>query len=406
VELYLRLHRTIRRFQEQNRFVGSAYGIGLSLLESRVLTEIGARDGVTASDLSSTLGLSRTVISRTLAVLKDPRMISVRQDPHDARRHYLHLTSKGKRTLSDFDARAEERLNTFCQNLSKGEPEQLHRYLTAFADGLEVAPLPYRRKEHPLRDPIRRVTQGLGLLSNQVFGSTDLSTVEWHILSKLQEQSNSIVAKTFVSAFSIPANTMSGIIKRLIARRWVVRVVNPRDKRQLQLNLSSEGHVILKGVEMAAVELLREALRTFTTRDIESFEELLSAMIGQRTPSLLSPDGASLTLTRLTTEQERSWARSFCAEHATRLGRGILIAERFFSEHSECFALRGDGRLFAVLEIQVRAHNPRVAKALHLSQLPILDGLPMLDTFVDLAIRTFNVEAPEVTVQLASEWRR
>ncbi len=405
MEIYLRLHRTIRRFQEQNRFVGNAYGSGLSLLESRVLTDIDSVEAVTASDLSASLGLSRTVISRTVHELKAQKMLSVRTDPADARRQFLHLTAKGRKVLADFDARAEERLVTFCENLSKDEPERLLRYFATFADGLGVPPLRYKRDEHSLRAPIRRVTQGLGLLSNHVFGTRDLSSIEWHMLAKLQEQSNSILAKSFVAAFSLPANTVAGIIKRLIERGWVVRVVDPRDRRQLQLSLSSEGRAFLRGIETSAVEQLKIALQALAVKEIEDFEELLSAMIGNRVPSLLSPDGVTLNLTRLTSEQERASARSFCAEHATRLGRGLLLEETFFGQGSGCFALIGESRVYAVLELQVLEGKPRAARIVHLVQLPILDGLPMLDAFVDLAIRSFYADAPDVVVQLSHEWR-
>lgn len=405
MELYLRLHRTIRRFQEQNRFVGTAYGSGLSLLESRVLTDIGSIEAVTASDLSASLRLSRTVISRTVNELKAQKILSVQSDPADARRRFLYLTANGRKVLADFDARAEERLETFCGNLSKEEPGRLLRYLTALADGLGVPSLRYKRNEHLLRAPIRRVTQGLGLLTNHVAGSTDLSSVEWHILAKLQEQSNSILAKTFVTAFSLPANTVAGIVKRLIARGWLVRVVDPRDRRQLQLSLSSESRAFLKGIEAAAVEQLQAALQELTVRQIEDFEELLSAMIGHRGPTLLSPDGITLTLTRLMNDRERASARSFCAEHATRLGRGLLFEEIFFGKSSGCFALMGGSRVYAVLELQVLDGKPRTARIVHLVQLPILDGLPMLDAFVDLAIRSFRADMPDVLVQLSHEWR-
>ncbi len=405
MELYLRLHRTIRRFQEQNRFVGNAFGSGLSLLESRVLTDISALEEVTASDLSASLELSRTVISRTVSELKAQKIVSVRTDPADARRQFLYLTAKGRKILVDFDARAEERLMTFCENLTNDEPKKLLRYFTALAEGLGVPPLRYKREEHPLRAPIRRVTQGLRLLSNSVFGASDLSSVEWHILAKLQEQSNSILAKTFVSAFSLPANTVAGIIKRLIDRGWVVRVVDPRDRRQLQLSLSSEGRAFLKGVEASAIEQLQGALQGLDAKEIENFEELLSAMIGHRAPSLLSPDGVTLTLVRLMTEQERASARSFCAENATRLGRGLFLEEIFFGKSSGCFALIGENRTYAVLELQVLEGKPRNARVVHLVQLPILDGLPMLDAFVDLAIRSFNSDAPDVVVQFSHAWR-
>jgi hypothetical protein len=182
-------------------------------------------------------------------------------------------------------------------------------------------------------------------------------------------------------------------------------VVDPRDRRQLQLSLSSESRAFLKGIEAAAVEQLQAALQELTVRQIEDFEELLSAMIGHRGPTLLSPDGITLTLTRLMNDRERASARSFCAEHATRLGRGLLFEEIFFGKSSGCFALMGGSRVYAVLELQVLDGKPRTARIVHLVQLPILDGLPMLDAFVDLAIRHFSADMPDVSVQLSHEWR-
>jgi DNA-binding MarR family transcriptional regulator len=399
LELYLRLHKTIRRFQEQNRFVGDAYGTGLSLLESRVLTDIASREAVTASELSTSLGLSRTAISRAISELKARKVVSIRVDPKDGRRQFLYPTAKGRKVLADFDARAEERLASFCKNLSSGEPEKLLRYFSVLALGLGVPPLPYSREEHPLRAPIRRWTQGLGLLANQVFGAPDLSAIEWHMLAKLQEQSNSILAKTFVAAFSLPANTVAGIIKRLIGRKLIVREVDPRDRRQLQLGLSSEGRAFLKGIDTVAVNKLRAALRELSTQEVEEFEGLFAAMIGQRVPSLLGPDGVSLTLRRLTEERDRASARAFCAEHATRLGRGLLLEETFFGADSGCFALMGEERMYAVLELQLLKENARAARVVHFVQLPMLDSLPMLDAFLDMAVQSFKADVPDVLLR-------
>lgn|GEM_PF-5807606 len=401
MEILLKLHRTIRRFQEQNRFVGNAYGSELSLLESRLITEIGSREEVTASDLATALGLSRTVISRSLKELKERKVVLFRTDREDARRQFLLLTAKGRKLLSEFDSHAEERLAAFCSNLSPLEFDKALRYITILADGLGAPTLPYTRDETPLRAPIRRVTQGLGLLSSHVFGARDLSSVEWHMLAKLQEQSNSILAKTFVAAFFLPANTVAGIMKRLMRRGWVRRVIDPRDRRQLQLSLTSDGRAFLSRIEDAAVEQLKGALRDLTTQELEEFEAILSTMIGTRTPSLLSPDGATLTLTHLTSETERSSARAFCAEHATRLGRGLFLKELFFSHSSGCFALVSNGQLYAVVELQLLRDDPQTAQVVHLAQLPLLDDLPMLDTFVELAIRSFHTAMPDIVVREA-----
>jgi hypothetical protein len=83
-------------------------------------------------------------------------------------------------------------------------------------------------------------------------------------------------------------------------------VADPRDRRQLHWSLSSEGHTLPRALESAAIAQLKAALGELRAHEIENNEDLLSAIVGQRVPSLLSPNGRSLTLTRLTTAQGRA----------------------------------------------------------------------------------------------------
>ncbi len=102
----------IRRF---NRFYTTAIGVlqeGLvggaySLTETRVLFEIGHRDGTSATDLARDLNLDTGYLSRILARFAREQLLHRTRAPEDARRSILRLTAQGHATLAPLEARSD-----------------------------------------------------------------------------------------------------------------------------------------------------------------------------------------------------------------------------------------------------------------------------------------------------------
>jgi len=406
VNTYIELHRAVRLFQERNRFVADAQGTGLSLLESRLLTDISLCDSVTLSDLCRDLSLTPVVVSRTLSGLKKSKLIRMVSDPKDARRRFLRLTERGVRVLADLDRRADARLEQFVSNLSEAEYGRFKRYMSIFADGLGVPVQAYTRSEHVLRKDIRRITQGLGLLTNRVYECDDLSSVEWHILAKLGEQSHSILAKTIVAAFSIPPNTVAGIMQRLLRRRLIVRTVDARDRRQLVLGLSAKGKELLEEIEAAAALRLRGALQQLNDEQVRDFTSLMMAMIGVGAPTLLSPNGELLECVEVTDGSGHASVRTFCAEQLVRCGKASMIGERFYASDSRCFVLRHGQQLFACVEAQEQPGQKSTLSLTHLAHVESLDELPILDTFLDLVARSLTESNHVARICVSIAWLR
>lgn len=403
---FLRLHHIVRHFQERNRFVGDAYGTGLSLLESRILTDISAIQTLLASDLTTRLELSFTAISRAIAGLKKNGLLSMRTDPNDGRRQLLQVTPKGARALAEFDDRSEKLLQAFEKNVEKAELLRLKGYMGLFADGLGATELGYERKEHLLRPEIRRITQALGLLANHSLEDAKLQNVEWHILAKMEEQSGQLLAKTIVSAFSLPPNTVAGIVRRLVKRRLITRKADTRDRRQVHLRITSHGQDVLRTLEHARIGRFRAALRSLDRVKVEEFAELLGAFIGERNVSFLSPNGQKMEFAPLSGHHDYAAARAFCATHALRLGRGELFEEKFYSHQSHCYALRQGSELFATVEIQRPVSPDGKARVTHFTQRPELDELPMLDSFLEVAVEYFRRKESATPVEVATCWLR
>lgn len=406
MDIYLQLHRAVRLFQERNRFVADAQGTGLSLLGSRLLTDISVCDTVTLSDLCRELSLAPVVVSRALSGLKASGLIRMVSDPKDARRRFLRLTSSGLAALAGLDRGADAQIEQLISRFSESELRRYSRYMSIFADGLGIPPQTYGRKEHILRPYIRRITQGLGLLTNRVYECDDLSSIEWHILAKLGEQSHSILAKTIVAAFSIPANTVAGIMQRLVRRKLIVRTVDTRDKRQLTLGLTAKGRRLLQEVEAAAAQRLRVALQELSAEQVRDFTALLMAMVGAGTPTLLSPDGELLECVEIMDPSSHGEIRAFCADQLVRRGRSRMIGERFYASDSRCFVLRHDQELFACVEAQKQDGNPSILALTHLAHVESLDELPILDTFLELVAGMITESDPSAKISMSRSWLR
>jgi DNA-binding MarR family transcriptional regulator len=97
----------ISAVREFNRFYTARLGLlrkhhldgDFSLTESRILYEIGANPGLTASSLRNTLGLNAGYLSRSLALLTKRKLVRQAASKQDGREKLLTLSPEGERTV-------------------------------------------------------------------------------------------------------------------------------------------------------------------------------------------------------------------------------------------------------------------------------------------------------------------
>lgn len=98
----------ISAVREFNRFYTARLGLlrkghldgDFSLTESRILYEIGASPGLTASSLRETLGLNAGYVSRSLALLTRRKLVRQTVSKQDGREKLLTLSSAGDRIVT------------------------------------------------------------------------------------------------------------------------------------------------------------------------------------------------------------------------------------------------------------------------------------------------------------------
>lgn len=120
-----------------NRFYTQRIGVlGAGLLHSkytltevRVLYEIGARESPSATDLVRDLGLDPGYLSRILATFEKRGWLKRVRCKEDARRSFLRLTERGRKTRSEFEQRSRSGIAALLEPLGPEQQLQLQGHL-------------------------------------------------------------------------------------------------------------------------------------------------------------------------------------------------------------------------------------------------------------------------------------
>ncbi len=149
----------VREIRAFNRFYTRRIGVlqpalldsPFSLTEARVLVEIAERDGPSAREIATDLGLDAGYLSRMLKAFEHRGLIRRRQSPADRRRLILEFTDRGRRVFADLNRRAIDEAARLVAHLSVPDRRRLMSAMTLIrrlVGAPAAAPAPPRRR-HP-----------------------------------------------------------------------------------------------------------------------------------------------------------------------------------------------------------------------------------------------------------------
>ena len=125
----LKEEEQVSAVREFNRFYTARLGLlrkrhldgDLSLTEARILYEIGARPGLTASSLRETLGLNAGYISRSLTLLTKRKLVRQTASRQDGREKLLTLSPAGESTVAWLNEQSALQIQGLLANVSPAD---------------------------------------------------------------------------------------------------------------------------------------------------------------------------------------------------------------------------------------------------------------------------------------------
>lgn len=113
-----------------NHYLGSEY----SVPEARIFFEIHEREGCTAQDISRSMQLDKSYLSRILARHIRDGYIRREPSPEDGRAFRLYLTQRGERRAEDFIAMSNAEIRGVLGNLTPEDEKRLGEALDTITE--------------------------------------------------------------------------------------------------------------------------------------------------------------------------------------------------------------------------------------------------------------------------------
>lgn len=110
----------------------------LSVLATELLRVVVEAESIRASELASTLSVTKTSISRYVNEMLERGLLIQRADPSDGRATLLSVSTSGRRALEERQARRSGVLEELCGGWPPGDVEQLTNLLRRLNDANQV----------------------------------------------------------------------------------------------------------------------------------------------------------------------------------------------------------------------------------------------------------------------------
>jgi DNA-binding MarR family transcriptional regulator len=406
------IQRGALNFQRQNRFAATAGKTDLSLVESHFLCEVDGTPNIDLSLVRERLDVDSVRISRAVASLSQRDLLEVFPDATDRRRKRLRLTAKGAQLLAQIDEESNLSLARMRARILPEQAERARTYLNRLADGLNSPETVIRPVDDPLRPAIRRLTRSMGLLGQNVHGSSGVNSLEWLVLARLASSKSPLSASALCNYFSVPANTMSDLVKRFSQRGILIqeRGALETDRRSCGLRLTGAGEELFSEVHKDAVQQFLDGLREFSDEEALDFSRIWAAFVGLDSApnkpilnTLLQP---RIALIRLSSEFERAQARTFFLSMCGIMRQFSVVGEELFTARSICLGLQEEDHLVGVAELLLdsgtgkgRLRNVSITDSI--AALPV--GRSFLQTCIEIARSEIGVNILTIEANLLSD---
>jgi DNA-binding MarR family transcriptional regulator len=115
---------------------------GVNVTEWRILALLAIEPAISAARICHVIGYDKGPVSRTLAMMEERGLVTIRPDKRDGRTHAISLTPKGQSTHDQVIALALERERRLLSCLRNDEREALINLLVRIHGNLDAVTVP------------------------------------------------------------------------------------------------------------------------------------------------------------------------------------------------------------------------------------------------------------------------
>lgn len=135
---------------------------------------------------------------------------------------------------------------------------------------------------------IRRLHQVQASLFADNTNPLDVPPVQFAALAMIESHPD-IDQASLAGAIAYDPVTMGGVIARIEAKGWIIRRVDPTDKRSRLLRIEPEGREVLKKMLPGVTKTQTDLLKPLTASERELFVQLMKKLLDAHNDSLRVP---------------------------------------------------------------------------------------------------------------------
>jgi DNA-binding MarR family transcriptional regulator len=126
--------------------------------------------------------------------------------------------------------------------------------------------------------PLERAVHALGLR----LSSPGITQAEAHVLARLSSGPASL--GELHRSFGHKRSTLTAVVDRLEAKRYVARAANPQDRRSVIVSLTAAGRPVARRAQRAVQEVERAVASACSRRDLTGFARVVAHVTSLAAP--------------------------------------------------------------------------------------------------------------------------
>jgi DNA-binding MarR family transcriptional regulator len=125
---------------------------------------------------------------------------------------------------------------------------------------------------------LHRVRDGIVLCEDSIFGKYGLTTEQFSVLAAVKSRGGSLKPSELGTILARRPNSMSMLVDRMVKAGWVRRTRDRKDRRLVNVYLTSKGEKALEPAAPAGWEFIQKILSPLSDKDKEALNTMLEVL--------------------------------------------------------------------------------------------------------------------------------